>query len=102
MSRRGATVLRADYDALQSRYDKLLDAFLALRVAGANPAREDVPERVSTVTDDVDLVRDTQRRMAVEAARADFMAQGLTEAEATAEAERTIGSLFAPIMGDFQ
>jgi len=94
-------VSRADYDALQARYDKLLDAFIALKPASVVARDIDAPA-VQTPTDDVDRVRDVQRQMAVDAARADFMSQGMTEAEAAREAERVIGSLFAPIMGDFQ
>lgn len=102
MSRRvRSTVDRSDYDALQARYDKLLDAFIALKPASA-PLREVETSTPQVPVDDVDRVRDVQRQMAIDAARADFMSQGMTELEAEREAERVIGSLFAPIMGDFQ
>jgi len=103
-------VTRTAYNALQrecdrwaTMYEALLEKYHALRLLNNVPRPE--AEKVAPVAapqSDIDLVYNTQRRMAMDSAYEDLIAKGLPPAEAQEEAQRMIDLLFAPIAGEFQ
>ena len=100
--RQRTTVDRRDYDALQARFDRLMEAYIALKPASA-PLRDPVePKPVQAPTDDREVVAESHRRLMIDNAYQELTAKGVADAEARAEAERWADSLLAPVMGEFQ
>lgn len=100
-------VTRAAFEAVKEalaverqRYDDLLTHYHALRQANYAPRLPDERAVVPPVPEPEEQMVNAQRRMAIDAAMADLKAQGIPEGKAREEAERMIGSIFAPITAD--